>query len=740
VANISWTYKTTDDVVKVEVWDVVDIGTRKAPATTLKLGETAEEPGPDPLPVLDATFVDVFKGAQGVIFMFDITKLWTFEYVQREIEKVPKELPVLILGNFRDRGEHRAVLTDSVTYWVESLDRFTDEEAGNILYAESSLAKGFGLMYAYRFFNLPYLLLQRQQLIKRLEINKDEITASRQELEITGINTREQDYAQFCEHLKSKRGKKMSAAEAEQAAYTPPPQTNASGGIGPARSGSESGAESNVSSQPGSRVTSPVPSDGAHSPGASPSEAPAKKKSSGFFSRGEKKEKPSVVGKVKGAPAWWGKDGAPGGAGGGAGANVDDFVPEGDVDGFLGSPPGSPGVQPPGSPPPLKEESSDDDDGAPSGLLMVVDDSDVEFSDQGGDDEDEAPPLKKSPKKVAAPAATAAADADAEPAEAANPMLADPDSDVEPELAATNGGNDGDSDAGSGANAADDSSEDELPDGWIDTAKSEAIAKANEAKRLVKMKQLREMQKKQAEERETERQFAASPSQLAAAEAGEAGNEYDDLDGPSSPAPPALSNTHPATSPTRPAADVATFETPSPKKRGGLSFAAYAPPSPAVIVPVAPKVEKSKIPDNETEEEKKKREKKERKEKKKKEKEAKEGGGAAEEVGPPAPEVPLEEQVVQDDSSMYDSWLGPEDGGGSPAKKKKEKKEKKAKAAAADSDDEDATEGKKKDKKKKKKEKSEESEEERKARKKKEKKEKKAKAAEGGGGEEYDSI
>ena len=33
---------------------------------------------------------------------------------QREIEKVPKELPVLVLGNFRDKGEHRAVESMSV--------------------------------------------------------------------------------------------------------------------------------------------------------------------------------------------------------------------------------------------------------------------------------------------------------------------------------------------------------------------------------------------------------------------------------------------------------------------------------------------------------------------------------------------------------------------------------------------------------------------------------------------------
>ena len=38
--------------------------------------ETANE-----LPCLDATLVDVYKGAHGAIFVFDITKNWTFEYV-----------------------------------------------------------------------------------------------------------------------------------------------------------------------------------------------------------------------------------------------------------------------------------------------------------------------------------------------------------------------------------------------------------------------------------------------------------------------------------------------------------------------------------------------------------------------------------------------------------------------------------------------------------------------------------
>ena len=74
MASIQWNYKATDDVVKVEVWDVVDKGKKKKPLEGLKLNTNTmalpEEPA------LDAEFLNVYKGTHGVILMFDITKQW----------------------------------------------------------------------------------------------------------------------------------------------------------------------------------------------------------------------------------------------------------------------------------------------------------------------------------------------------------------------------------------------------------------------------------------------------------------------------------------------------------------------------------------------------------------------------------------------------------------------------------------------------------------------------------------
>ncbi|XP_060602518.1 rab-like protein 6 [Ruditapes philippinarum] len=221
VASIQWNYKATDDVVKVEVWDVVDKGRKKKKKEGLKLA-TDEDEQNDAEPCLDADFVDVYKGTNGAVLMYDITKQWTYDYVEKEMERIPPSIPVLILGNHRDMGHHRTVLEDKARYFVESLNR--PKGSGQIRYAEASMRNGFGLKYIHKFFNLPFLQLQRETLLKQLEINSEDIRCTEEELDIHE-ESEEQNYDVFIDQLAKKRRDQQDSKGVQGMMTAPPPHS-----------------------------------------------------------------------------------------------------------------------------------------------------------------------------------------------------------------------------------------------------------------------------------------------------------------------------------------------------------------------------------------------------------------------------------------------------------------------------------------------------------------------------------
>ncbi|XP_051892964.1 rab-like protein 6 isoform X2 [Pristis pectinata] len=199
VTSIHWSYKTTDDIVKVEVWDIVDKGKSRRKGDGLKLENDPQES--DAEIALDAEFLDVYKNCNGVIMMFDITKQWTFSYIMKELPKVPDHIPVCVLGNHRDMGEHRVILPDDVKEFIQSINRLP--RSSYIRYAESSMRNGFGLKYLHKFFNIPFLQLQRETLLRQLETNQLDIDATLEELSVQ-LETEDQNYELFLELMDNK--------------------------------------------------------------------------------------------------------------------------------------------------------------------------------------------------------------------------------------------------------------------------------------------------------------------------------------------------------------------------------------------------------------------------------------------------------------------------------------------------------------------------------------------------------
>ncbi|XP_039200851.1 rab-like protein 6 [Crotalus tigris] len=234
VTSIHWNYKTTDDIVKVEVWDVVDKGKCKKRGDGLKLDNDPQEAESEM--ALDAEFLDVYKNCNGVVMMFDITKQWTFNYILRELPKVPTHVPVCVLGNYRDMGEHRVILPDDVREFIDNLNR--PHGSSYFRYAESSMKNSFGLKYLHKFFNIPFLQLQRETLLRQLETNQLDIDATLEELSVQQ-ETEDQNYELFLEVMEARgRGRVSPLAtngqtlsSGSQSPVVPP--GNASGGSSP---------------------------------------------------------------------------------------------------------------------------------------------------------------------------------------------------------------------------------------------------------------------------------------------------------------------------------------------------------------------------------------------------------------------------------------------------------------------------------------------------------------------------
>uniref|UniRef100_A0A8C2KAY3 RAB, member RAS oncogene family-like 6b n=1 Tax=Cyprinus carpio TaxID=7962 RepID=A0A8C2KAY3_CYPCA len=210
---------------------------------------------------LDAEFLDVYKNCNCVIMMFDITKQWTYNYILRELPKVPTHVPVCVLGSYRDMGEHRVILSDDVRDFIAGLNRPLG--SSYIHYAESSMKNGFGLKYLHRFFNIPFLQLQRETLFRQLETNQLDIDATLEELTVQQ-ETEDQNYDIFLE-MKDSHSK----------GYSSPGPAN---GQSPS-SGSQSpvvpqSGYSTSSSSPCSPQQPPNPSQTLKAPSPSPSPPP----------------------------------------------------------------------------------------------------------------------------------------------------------------------------------------------------------------------------------------------------------------------------------------------------------------------------------------------------------------------------------------------------------------------------------------------------------------------------------
>ena len=267
IATINWNYKVSSDVVKLDAWDVVDRAPKRKKTgagmtdSGLKIANTqaydaSELNGDDddedeenegsssnarknefgigsvvPLSpgagagaattprsgsfavgALDATVVDVMRGATGCIMMFDMTKKWTWEYITRELPKVArKDIEVLVVGNFRDMGESGRVVPEATA------KQFCALAGDNVHYLEASMKNGYGVRAIANFFSLPFLALQKKYIDEQLRRNREETDAALHEIRAL---TEELTYDMYLKQLADRKAATVTSPP--PASATPP--------------------------------------------------------------------------------------------------------------------------------------------------------------------------------------------------------------------------------------------------------------------------------------------------------------------------------------------------------------------------------------------------------------------------------------------------------------------------------------------------------------------------------------
>jgi len=265
IATINWNYKVSSDVIKLDAWDVVDRAPKKknqpgftegglkiantqafdaselngddygdddempdqsidarhnefgigtvVPVATTPGSPRAVKEGNYSVGALDASVVDVMRGATGCVMMFDMNKKWTWDYVTREVPKFVKSgIQILVVGNFRDLGESGRVVTTATA------QSFCDLAGPNVHYVEASMKNGYGVRAIATYFSLPFLSLQKKYLDEQVRRNQEETEAALGEMKALS------EELTYDLYMKQLADRKAAAASKKVTPPPPPPE------------------------------------------------------------------------------------------------------------------------------------------------------------------------------------------------------------------------------------------------------------------------------------------------------------------------------------------------------------------------------------------------------------------------------------------------------------------------------------------------------------------------------------
>uniref|UniRef100_A0A7S3H1L3 Uncharacterized protein n=2 Tax=Spumella elongata TaxID=89044 RepID=A0A7S3H1L3_9STRA len=186
-ATINWTSPLSsrtaagkDDVVKVEVWDVVDRAivvdkpSSESVAAEMVYNLTGEaEEGRHSIVPLDASIVDIYKDSHAVIFMINPFDRQSLQYVKDKYPQVPGHVSVLLIVNFKDKStqpsNQTVVALQEVQTMCAEIRSFRSNCANDdVTVLETSLLDCYGLLNLHHYLDVPFLRLKQRILQEQL--------------------------------------------------------------------------------------------------------------------------------------------------------------------------------------------------------------------------------------------------------------------------------------------------------------------------------------------------------------------------------------------------------------------------------------------------------------------------------------------------------------------------------------------------------------------------------------------
>lgn len=144
-----------NEIVKIEIWDVVDKvqkdpemspESQKSKKHSSKASETCQR-------YIDSNMLDVYKDVSSVIILVNLTEEFSPYYLQAELSRIPPNIPILLFGNFTDRGFRKVNSLEIKSVVPLSLEQ-------TVIYSEGSLLTGSGLGIVKLFLKYCFLQLQ----------------------------------------------------------------------------------------------------------------------------------------------------------------------------------------------------------------------------------------------------------------------------------------------------------------------------------------------------------------------------------------------------------------------------------------------------------------------------------------------------------------------------------------------------------------------------------------------------